>query len=201
MTRLLPRARLVVLSAIAVIVCASVARAQTPTLGEVAKKEAERRKAQPAAGKVYTNKDLPSTAQKPAAAATPPADASAPVDPVAAATQKPAEQKPAEQKPADAKPEADQKGEAYWKGRITAAREELRRSEMFAEALQARINALNKDFASRDNPVQRSRAAEDRNEALAELNRVKHDVDRGKKQIADIEEEARKAGVPPAWVR
>ena len=197
MTRLIPRARSIVLPAIALIVCASVVRAQTPTLGEVAKKEAERRKAQPAAGKVYTNKDLPSTAQKPAAAAgAPAADAPAPVDPVAAATQK-----PAEQKAEDAKPEAEQKGETYWRGRITAAREELRRSEMFAEALQARINALNKDFANRDNPVQRARAGEDRNEALAELNRVKQDVDRGKKQIADIEEEARKAGVPPAWLR
>src|SRR5262245_24840263 len=43
-------------------------QAQTPTLGEVAKKEADRRKSQPAAGKVYTNKDLPASAQAPAAA-------------------------------------------------------------------------------------------------------------------------------------
>jgi len=36
---------------------------------------------------------------------------------------------------------------------------------------------------------------------FSELNRVKSDVERGKKQIADIEEEARKAGVPPGWLR
>jgi hypothetical protein len=197
MKRLTPLARSIVLTAMALVVCAGVARAQTPTLGEVAKKEAERRKTQQGSGKVYTNKDLPATAQKPASTTpAPAADASAPVDPVAAATEK-----PGEQNAADAKPEGDQKTETYWKNRMTAAREELRRSEMFAEALQTRINALNKDVANRDNPVQRSRATEDRNEALAELNRVKQDVDRGKKQIADIEEEARKAGVPPAWVR
>ena len=193
--RLLARSALV--SAVAVVAWVAVSRAQTPTLGEVAKKEAARRKAQPATGKVYTNKDLPAAAQKPAAATpAPAAESSAPADPVAAATAKAGDQKGAE-----STPQSDQKTEAYWKNRMAAAREELRRSQMFAEALQTRINALNKDVATRDNPVQRGRASEDRNEALAELNRVKKDVERGTKQIADIEEEARKAGVPPAWVR
>ena len=84
---------------------------------------------------------------------------------------------------------------------MTTAREELRRNEMFAEALQTRINALNRDFNSRDNPAQRSAIGADRTEALKELTRVKQDVERGKKQIVDLEEEARKAGVPPGWVR
>jgi len=168
------------------------------TLGEVAKKEADRRKAQPQTGKVYTNKDLPASAQKPATAnpstETP---AQAPADPVAAATGQKAEDAKA---PGD-KPQGDQKDQAYWKNRMATAREELRRSEMFAEALQTRVNTLNKDFNSRDNPAQRSAIGADRTEALNELTRVKQDVERGKKQIADIEEEARKAGVPPGWVR
>jgi len=168
------------------------------TLGEVAKKEAERRKTQPQTGKVYTNKDLPASAQKPATAnpstETP---AQTPTDPVAAATGQKAEDAKA---PGD-KPQGDQKDQAYWKNRMATAREELRRSEMFAEALQTRINTLNKDFNSRDNPAQRSAIGADRTEALNELTRVKQDVERGKKQIADIEEEARKAGVPPGWVR
>ena len=168
------------------------------TLGEVAKKEAERRKTQPQTGKVYTNKDLPASAQKPASAnpstETP---AQTPTDPVAAATEQKAEDGKA---PGD-KPQGDQKDQAYWKNRMATAREELRRSEMFAEALQTRVNTLNKDFNSRDNPAQRSAIGADRTEALNELTRVKQDVERGKKQIADIEEEARKAGVPPGWVR
>jgi hypothetical protein len=169
-------------------------QAQTPTLGEVAKKEADRRKAQPPAGKVYTNKDLPASAQTPAGAAAP----AAPVDPVAAATAA----KPAEQKPeGEAKPEGEVKDEPWWKNRIMSTREELRRNEMFAEALQTRINALSRDYTSRDNPAQRRQIGQDRADALSELNRVKADVERGKKQIADIEEEARKAGVPPGWLR
>jgi hypothetical protein len=170
------------------------------TLGEVAKKEAERRKAQPQGGKVYTNKDLPATAPKPAGSPAAPSTespAQTPSDPVAAATG----QKGEDARKAADKPQGDQKDEAYWKGRMAAAREELRRSEMFAEALQTRVNTLNRDFNSRDNPAQRSAIGADRTEALNELTRVKQDVERGKKQIAELEEEARKAGVPPGWVR
>ena len=179
-------------------------QAQTPTLGEVAKKEADRRKAQPAAGKVYTNKDLPASAQAPAAPSG--AGAAAPVDPVAAATaEKPAEPKPegAAKPEGETKPEpaGEQKDEAWWKNRMMSTREELRRNEMFAEALQTRINALSRDYTSRDNPAQRRQIGQERAESLSELNRVKSDVERGKKQIADIEEEARKAGVPPGWLR
>jgi hypothetical protein len=173
---------------------------QTPTLGEVAKKEAERRKTQPApAGKVYTNKDLPESAQKPAASTATPAapEATAASDPVAVAT----EQKAADAKAPGDKPQGAAKDEASWKKRMADAREDLRRNEMFAEALQTRVNTLNKDFNSRDNPAQRARIGEDRTEALNELTRVKGEVERARKQISDIEEEARKAGVPAGWLR
>jgi len=173
-----------------------VVAAQTPSLGDVAKKEAERRKTQPpTAGKVYTNKDLPESAQKPATATPAPAAQGTPQDPVAVAT---------EQKAADAsadKTKGEQKDEAYWKKRMADAREELRRNEVFVGALQTRVNTLNRDFANRDNPAQRSRIADDRTEAATELARVKAEVERSKKEIADLEEEARKSGVPPGWLR
>ena len=154
----------VVVFAIAVGLVGSLS-ASGQTLGEVAKKEADRRKAQPSAGKVYTNKDLPSSAQKPATTATPAGETPAPADPVAAAT----EQKAEDAKASGEKPQGDQKDEAYWKNRMSTAREELRRNEMFAEALQTRINSLNQDFTSRDNPAQRSAIGTDRTEALKEL--------------------------------
>ena len=176
---------------------AASALAQTPSLGEVARKEAERRKALPPSGKVYTNKDLPPSAQKPAPSSGAGTETTIPLDPVAAATgDKPADPK-AE---ADAKP-GEEKNAAWWASRITAARESVRRNEMFAEALQTRINSLNRDFTSRDNPAQRSEIGRDRTEALSELARVKQDVEKGKQAIADIEEEARKASVPPGWLR
>jgi hypothetical protein len=72
---------------------------------------------------------------------------------------------------------------------------------MFAEALQTRINALTTDFASRDDPYQRARVADDRQKAMAEFDRVRSEIELQKKKIGDIEEEARRASVPPGWLR
>jgi hypothetical protein len=169
--------------------------AQTP-LAEVAKKEAERRKTQPSSGKVYTSKDLPESAQKPAA---PPATETAqPVDPVAAAAAQPPAGAPGSE---EQKPATEQKDEAWWRARITQAREEFRRNELFAESLQSRINALTREFALPSGGARRIAVGQQRAEAMNELARVKQEIDRGKQQIADIEEEARKAGVPPGWLR
>lgn len=159
---------------------ASVSGAQT--LAELAKKEQERRKAIKAPAKVLTSQDVPKGA--PPAPAAPPAASGAKPD-----------------AKADAKGDEPVKDEAWWRARLTPLREDLRRNEMFGEALQTRINSLASDFASRDDPYQRARIADDRMKALAELDRIKADIDQAKKKIADIEEEARRAGVPPGWLR
>lgn len=177
---------LIVLAAlVAALLGPAVARAeQTPTLGQLALKEQERRKALKAAGKVLSNQDLPkASAPPPPTPATPPA----PKDPAA------------DQKPAT-RPE-DPQNEAWWRQRMTQVREELRRNEMFVEALQTRVNALTNDFASRDDPYQRARVAEDRQKAMAEMDRVRTDIELQKKKIADVQDEARQAGVPPGWLR
>lgn len=158
---------------------------QNPTLGELALKEQQRRKALKAAGKVLSNADLPKVSSAPTPKALPEAG--------------PAKSE-AEAKGA-AKPPQEERDEAWWRQRMGALREELRRNEMFAEALQTRINSLTNDFASRDDPYQRARIAEDRQKALVEMDRVKSDIDLQKKKIGDAEEEARRAGVPPGWLR
>jgi hypothetical protein len=165
----------------------------TPTLGELARKEEERRKALKAASTVVlTDRDVPR-------ATTPPAPAAPAGD---APGEKPAEApggKPAE--PAGEKAQEPVKDEAWWKERITRAREELRRNEMFADALQTRINAFATDFASQDDPYRRAEIAQQRATAIAELDRVKVDLDANRKAMAAIEEEARRASVPPGWLR
>jgi hypothetical protein len=167
----------------------AISGAQNPPLGEVARKEQARRKAGKSSEKVLTNKDLPPSSAKPAPA--PPAAAGEP----AAAEQK-------EAAPAQPQPQKDdEKEEAWWRQRITQARDGLRRSEVFLEALQTRVNVLSADFVNRDDPVQRARIGEDRQKALAEMERVQTEIVQFKKQIEDIEEEARKAGIPPGWIR
>jgi hypothetical protein len=165
---------------------------QKPSLGELAAREAQRRQAIKGTSKVLTNADLPrAIAPRPA----PPAGAAAPG----------AEAAPGEEtKPKDAqqpKTEEPAKDQAWWRQRMSQAREALRRNEMFAEALQTRINSLTNDFAARDDPFQRAKLAEDRTKALEELSRLKADIESSRKNIADIEEEARRAGVPPGWLR
>ncbi|HVL70108.1 MAG TPA: hypothetical protein VM364_22805 [Vicinamibacterales bacterium] len=174
----------------AVVLTASMAWAQTPTLGELSKKEQERRKALQTPAKVLNPDVVPRR--------TPPPAVPAAQQPPATGEQKPAE-KP--EKPEDPQKEDPQKDEAWWRARMAQAREDLRRSEMFAEALQTRINSLTNDFASRDDPYQRARIGEDRVKALAELERVKAEIELHKKKIDEIEEEARRAGVPPGWLR
>jgi hypothetical protein len=164
------------------------------SLGDVAKKEEERRKAVPKPAKVYTNKDLgsaatPTTEPAPAAASV---DATNPGDTKAAAKDAPAA------KDADKEPPKDQK---YWADRKKTLQDQLDRDQTYAEALQSRINGLNTDFVNRDDPAQRAVISRDRQKALAELNRLKDQIAAGKKALADLDEEARRAGVPPGWLR
>src|SRR5262245_43435286 len=94
----------------AALVLPSIAGAQTPTLGELAKREQERRKATKSSDKVLTNKDLPASAQQPApapGAATPSTTTTTPA---------PAGGTAAASAGADKKAAAsEQRDEAWWK--------------------------------------------------------------------------------------
>lgn len=186
--------------ALAVAACLSIPvalRAQSPSLGELAQKEQERRKGLAAAGKVISNKDLP----KAPASAAPPAGALPPATPATPTTADKAGSDDKAAKPEGTPAAGDEKNEAWWHDRVVQAREAQRRGEAFAEALQSRINALTTDAVNRDDPYQRAKLAEDRQKAIAELARVTSEIDQAKKEQAAIEEEARQAGVPPGWVR
>jgi flagellar hook-associated protein FlgK len=84
---------------------------------------------------------------------------------------------------------------------LKALRDELARNDTFAEAMQTRLNSLQTDFVNRDDPAQRSVIERNRQKVASELNRLKQSITDGKKAIADLEEEARRAGVPPGWLR
>lgn len=167
------------------------AMAQKPPLGEVARKEQERRKAAATSQRVLTNKDLPDAALRPV-----------PAPPSGGAEAAPLDQPPALPAPdPDTKDDEEEKDEAWWRARIAQATDGVRRNDILLEALQSRVNALATDFVSRDDPYQRARIADDRQKALAEMERVRTETESLKKQIEDIEEEARRAGVPPGWLR
>jgi hypothetical protein len=163
------------------------------SLAEVAKKEEERRKAlKQTATKTYTNQDL--AAVPPPPPPVPPTAGSEAEKPVAAGPE-------AKDKDKTEKDKGPAKDQAYWSGRMKELRLQLERDQQFAEALQTRISSLSADFVARDDPAQKARIAADKQKALTELDRLKLAIQADKKGLVDLEEEARKAGVPPGWLR
>jgi hypothetical protein len=179
-----------------VLVCAAAASAQS--LADVARQEEERRKAVRSSGKVYTNDALrPEPASPGTAAAAPPTPAAQPAAPAAPSADAPAAPKPDAPTAAGGAP----KTEAEWRKRVAAERDALSRAQTFAEALQTRINVLSADFVNQDDPVKREAVAGERQKALAELDRVKQEIQQHQKAMTTIQDEARRAGVPAGWTR
>ncbi|MBI4477402.1 MAG: hypothetical protein HY654_09530 [Acidobacteria bacterium] len=170
------------------------------TLAEIAKKEEERRKNIKQPAKVITNNDLRPSRAGERPPVRPAAAAPAEVKPVAQPAQPAADSATAQAKPAEANA-TEKKDEAYWRDRLTAVRTALDRNRVYLDAMQSRINALTTDFVNRDDPAQRAVIASDRQRALAELDRLKQEIVEQTKEIDKIHEEARRAGVPPGWLR
>jgi hypothetical protein len=176
--------------------------ASAQSLAEVARQEQARRKSIKQPGKVYTNKDL----RTDSGGASNPAETtpSNPAEPAAAGAPRTGSEgsppKPAEPSAPQGQPPAGQ-DEAYWRERITTARAAQEQTQVLVDAMQSRINVLTADFTARDDPAQRAVIANDRDRALAELARLQDDLKTKMQAISDIEEEARRAGVPPGWLR
>jgi len=184
-------ARVVLIAAAAII--ASVLSASAQSLGEVARREAARRKDVKAPVKVFTNANL-----KIVPPAAPPATQGEPgAQPAAPAGAAPAEA--TSEKPPDA-PDPTKDPE-YWRKRMTDARQNRDRNAFLLEAVQSRINGLTTDFYARDDPYQRAQIELDRQRALRELELMKIAQVELEQRIADIEEEARRANIPPGWLR
>jgi hypothetical protein len=175
-------------------------RAQS--LADVAKKEEDRRR-HVKTGKVYTNTDLaPTKAAAPSGDSTP--SSAGDVKEAAGAGKDAKDKKDSKDADKDAKTgdkKSDEQGEVYWSKRMATLRETLQRNQVYADALQSRINALTTDFVNRDDPAQRAQIGSERETAVNELTRLKKQIDDDKKAIADAEEEARRSGVPAGWLR
>jgi hypothetical protein len=189
---------LVVAVALAAVVTSG---APAQSLGDVARQEEARRKGT-GAGKTYTNESLKGAPEPAATPAQPSPSASAPSSTATPDAKTGDGDKAGDAPKADAKPAPDAKGDAAaWKKRRESIETALERSKTFAEALQSRINGLTADFSARDDPAQRSLVAADRQKALTEMERVKKEITEHTKALADLQEEARKSGVPPGWLR
>ena len=164
------------------------------SLGDVSRQEEERRKDVKAPAKVYTNKDLGTTPAIPSDGTTSKSDA--------ASADKAADAKDVgKDDGAKGGSKEEVKDQKYWSTRKKDLQAKLDRDKVLADAMQSRINGLTADFAARSDPAQRSVIEADRKRALTELDALQKSIKDDQKALADLDEEARKASVPPGWLR
>jgi len=171
--------------------------APSPSLADLARREAVRREMMPKATQTLADDGLPGGSLplvyvpvSTSGEETPPATTGA------AAAGAPAGAAPAQGEAAGA-PHDQQ----WWHDRITQARDALDRDKMLADAVQGRINSLTTDYVNRDDPAQKAVVEINRQKALAELDRLQKQIGDDQKAIDDIEMDAHRQGIPPGWIR
>lgn len=97
--------------------------------------------------------------------------------------------------------EKSQQDERAWRNRYAAAKQKLEDDQNLAAALQTRISSLTTDAVNRDDPAQRAKLADDRRKAMDQLDRMQKQIVADQKAIDQVQEDARRQGIPPGWVR
>jgi hypothetical protein len=176
--------KLVVGSVVAGVLVVGVVSAAAQSLADVARQEEARRKEIKTPSKTYTDADVGKYA---------PATASAQTQ-ASTVTNLDATGKPMGQAAAEAGLPAD---EAGWRARLQGARDGIDRNKVLLSALelQARTASRKPVGPDGDEPV------DDGSARSAEIKRLKAEIETFKATLANAEEDARKAGVPPGWVR
>jgi hypothetical protein len=158
------------------------------SLADVARQEEARRKEIRQPAKVYTNKDLvsvPSPSPQTASSTAPAAEAAGKNGDKDAPKDSPKDS------PKDGKDPGVVKDQAYWSNRLKALTTQLDSDQTMADLLRTRVNALTAAAAS----------GPDLQKAIDELDRLTLAVEKDKQAITDFPEEARRASVPPGWLR
>jgi len=172
------------------------------SLGDVAKREEEKKKKKagkpPAPVKVYTEDDLKKARETESGAVTVlPGNGNLEAAPAASSDDD--EVASGEGRTGGGR----KRNEAYWRNRATQLRQAAEEADNKVKELEARIAALRNDMSPTNvldpNRLQsRDRALR---EAMDSLDATRRAAETARKALADLEEEARRAGVPPGWVR
>jgi len=155
-----------------------------PSLGDLARREALRRQLTAPSAHSLVSNDLPAG---PGAAVSVPVSLGSDDAPKTGASGDAADK--------------DKKDEKYWRERMSQARTAIDRDRMMLEAMQSRINSLTTDYINRDDPAQKAVLEQTRIKALAELDRLKKQLESDEAEIGNIQQEAHRSGVPPGWIR
>ena len=159
-------------------------------VADVAKKEKERRNKIIAPGKVFTNADIAAFKAKQG-------DTSSNV---AEGTESSDDNPPdydVSLPPDSHSPE----NEKYWKDRMQQATDHLQQLQSKADDLQKTISGLMLNVTNYDGVVAGPQLNAQLGEMKDQLESTKEEIKSANQAIEDLQEEARKAGVPPGWMR
>jgi len=196
--------RLTTLLALLVLLLAAPAFSRAQSLGEAAKKEQEKQEKKkksgkpPATVKVYTDEDLKKARESESGAVTVlPENGN--LEAGSASSGDDDEVVSGEGRPVGGR----RRTETYWRDRATRARTAVEEADAKVKDLEARVAAIRNDM----NPVNtqdpnrlQSRDRELR-EAIDALDAARLSADAARKALSDLEEEARRPGALPGWLR
>ena len=98
----------------------------------------------------------------------------------------------------------DNKGrdEATWKTMAASARQRVKVAEVDVQRLEVETKRLENDFYAWSDGNYRDRVIRPSwDQAKEDLKRARLEVDQARAALADLEDEARKSGAPPGWLR
>jgi len=175
--------------------------AQSQSVGELGKKEKERRAKIKQDVKVLTNEDADKFKSAPITTGTSSAPSDLPNTDENKGTSAPAVQaKPGQS--ADDEPR-DFKGrpEAFWRQTMADARQKVKELENQGNVLTLRLSDLQTQFYREDDGFKQQAIQREIQRTFYEQDLNKQNLEAAKAQLADLESEARKSGALPGWLQ
>ena len=176
------------------------AQKPSPSLGELAKREKERREKVTAALKSLTNEDTGK--YKDAAIAT----VAMPVPPepekIEGAEAQPKVEKveKTESAPGSDEPVDFQgRNESFWRQTFTDARQKVKSLEDQGNVLTLKLNDLQNQFYREANGFRQQEIQREIQKTLYEQDKNKEELKKAKDELQDLDKEARKSGALPGW--
>jgi DNA-directed RNA polymerase subunit M/transcription elongation factor TFIIS len=180
-------------------ICASCAYSQS--LADLAKKEKERRAALQAAAKVITNEKA-SQALGTVSTTPPPA-----ADPEKAAAEGEKKVVVEPGAPKAVKPETDEpvdfqgRPESYWRQTFADARKRVKDLENESNVIILKLNDLQNRFYRENDGYKQQEIQREIQKTIYEQDVNKENVAQARADVVDLEQEARKSGALPGWLR
>lgn len=198
-------------SAVLALLLAAPVLGSAQSLGEVAKREQEKQekkkkkdkeKGGKAAGevKVYTEEDLKKARESTAGNLTILPDTGAASAPASSSSEEAAALARETMRGGDGALPADESG---WRARAADRRNAVRVAESRVQTLEAQVAGLRNDMTitNTQDPNRLQTQGRDLAEAQANLESAKRELDAARQALAGLEDEARRAGAMPGWVR